>query len=88
MGALFQFVQDPEAGEPTLAGLAARYGLDDTALDRDYGVVLIDERAGLWVAMVDDAAASGLQEALSADEVAQGAGVFANPRIEPMDDRP
>ncbi|MBA2497566.1 MAG: hypothetical protein H0V33_10835, partial [Acidimicrobiia bacterium] len=54
----------------------------------DYGVVLIDERAGLWVAMVDDAAASGLQEALSAEDVARGAGVFANPRIDPMDDRP
>jgi hypothetical protein len=88
MGALFQFVHDPEAGEPSLAGLAARYDLDDTALDHDYGVVLIDERAGLWVAMVDDAAASGLQEALSAEDVARGAGVFANPRIDPMDDRP
>ncbi len=88
MGALFQFVQQPEAGEPTLAGLAARYGLDDSALDGDYGVVLIDERAGLWVAMVDDSIASDLQEALSADDVARGAGVFANPRIEPMDDRP
>jgi hypothetical protein len=86
VGVLFQFRHDPADGEPTLEALAARYGLPESAFDQGYGVVLIDEDAGLWVALVDDAAASELQSRLSEDEIAAGAGVFSNPRIEPSGD--
>lgn len=86
MGALFQFRQDPADGEPTLAAVAGRYGLPESAFDGAYGVVLIDEDEGLWVALVDDAVAGELQSRLSAGDVAAGAGVFSNPRIEPAGD--
>jgi hypothetical protein len=85
VSALFQFQHDG-AGEPTPAGLAERYGVDVTAFDREYGVVLVDEAAGLWVALVDDDVAERLQAALTDDDVARGAGVFSNPVIEPTDD--
>ena len=49
-------------------------------------MVLIDEVEGLWVALVDDAVAAELQSRLSGGEIAAGAGVFANPRIEPVGD--
>lgn len=85
VSALFQF-HHGEVDEPTLAGLADRYGVDVTAFDRDYGLVLIDEEAGLWVALVDDTGVPALDAALTDDDRALGAGVFANPRIEPADD--
>lgn len=86
MGALFQFRQDPADGEPTIAAVAARYGLPESAFDHGYGVVLIDEGEGLWVALVDDVVAPELQSRLSEGEIAVGAGVFSNPRIEPAGD--
>jgi len=86
VGVLFQFRQDPADGEPTIAAVAARYGLPESAVDHGYGVVLIDEGEGLWVALVDDAVAPELQSRLSEGEIAAGAGVFSNPRIEPTGD--
>lgn len=80
---LFQFHH--ESGEPTLAGVADRYGLRPEDVDPGYGVVLVDPDAGLWVTTVAASAAPALEAALSDEERHRGAGVFANPRIEPTD---
>ena len=85
MSVMFQFAHDPAEGTPTLADVARRFDLPEAAFDADYGVVLVDERAGLWVALVDDEAAATIQAALAAEDTARGEGVFANPRIEPTD---
>ena len=80
---LFQFHQ--AAGEPTLAGLVDRFGLRPEDVDPDYGVVLIDREAGLWVTTVAASAAPAIEAALTDDERRHGAGVFANPRVEPTE---
>lgn len=75
-----------EAGEPTLAGVVARFGLRPEDVDPGYGVVLVDPDAGLWVTTVAASAAPALEAALSDEDRHRGAGVFANPRIEPTGD--
>jgi hypothetical protein len=86
MHVMVQFAHDPATGNPRIEDVADRFGIPVDDFDADYGVVLVDEGAGLWVALLDEASAAAVQAALSEDDVARGEGVFANPVIEPYDE--
>ena len=61
---------------PTLADVSRLLGVAVAALDRTFGVVAIDPKAGLYTVLVDETVAGARAPGTS--------GPFANPRIEPM----
>jgi len=80
---MFQF---PWAGRPpTLAEAADRFDLRAGELDERYGVVLVDPTASLYVVLIDDSAAGRVLSNLTDDQIAAGAGMFANPQIDPTE---
>jgi hypothetical protein len=72
-------------GPPTLAQIAERFTLQVDDLDEQYGVVLVDPQASLYVVLIDDSAAEQARSELTSDQIAAGAGIFADPQIHPAD---
>jgi hypothetical protein len=73
----------PADAEPTIDHAAAALGVPTDAVDPEFGVVLIDPKAGSYAVMVDE------RHAGDATARADVEGPFANPRIEtfgPPDD--
>jgi hypothetical protein len=64
--------------EATIEDAARSLDVDPDAIDREFGVVLIDPADGRYAVMVDERA---VERALSRDGVE---GPFANPKIEPF----
>ena len=81
--AMFQFPWPGPA--PSTAQVADRFGLGPAELDAAYGVVLVDPAAALYVVRVDVGAAARVRAALSPDDRAAGAEVYADPEIGPAD---
>jgi hypothetical protein len=78
---MFQF---PWPGrQPTLVEVAERYGVREDQLDAQYGVVLVDPQASLYVALLDKTETDRVQSSLSQEELDVGAGVFVDLPIEP-----
>lgn len=72
--------------EPAAASLgdaAARLGVPVADIDPDYGLVPTDPAAGLYALMLRAGRADAAAARLAGGDPAEG--VFANPRIEPMD---
>ena len=76
---LFQF-QSSEP--PTLARLVERFGFQPSDVDADYGFIEVDERAGLYVTLVEASARARVEPHLSKDDPATG--FFSDPRVEPL----
>jgi hypothetical protein len=79
-------LQFRQAGdEPTLAEVAARFGLTMQEVDQQYGVIATDPDAGLYTVLIDSKAGGKAQSKLDARGAAPDEGVFSNPRIESME---
>jgi hypothetical protein len=79
---LFQFQQS--GSKPTLNTLYRRFGFRAGEVDREYGVVLVDSEADMYVALVDEEAQGRVEPRLPDDAAERGIGFFSNPRIEPF----
>jgi hypothetical protein len=75
---MFQF-REP-SGEPALDEVQRRFGLHDHEIDRQFGIVKVDEQEGLYTMLVDDAARERVAPNLDGTDPA--VGFFSNPRID------
>lgn len=81
MSALVQFHEPGRA--PQLSEVLATLGLHEGDVDREFGVVAVDARAGLFTIRVADRAVERARAALARRPPHPAEGVFADPRIEP-----
>ncbi len=77
---MFQF-RNPGA-PPTVAQVCERFGFLPAEIDPDYGLVLVDEREGLYVALVDERSRTRVEARLPRGDSATG--YFADPPVEPF----
>jgi len=67
------------AARPTLAELAAQYGLAADQLDEQFGVIEVDPQEHIYTVLVDEQAAARI-----AGAEPTSAETYSNPRIEPF----
>jgi hypothetical protein len=67
-----------DPAEATVEGVRRKLGLDEEALDSDFGVVAVDPDNHRYAVMVDDEVAARVAGTRGVE------GPFANPRIEPF----
>lgn len=79
---MFQFLHPDAEAPPTIESVAERFGLEPRELDHDYGIVKVEP--GRYVTLVDEDARARIEARIPAEDAADGAGLFANPRIEPF----
>jgi hypothetical protein len=72
-------MRSPE-GKPAIDEIVRKYKLAPGEIDRDFGVVEVDERDHTYTILVEGSAASKI----TSDSKWEIQGPFANPPIEPM----
>lgn len=81
--AMFQFRHT--GGEPSLDEVRRLFGLSADEVDPMFGVVATDPEDSLYTVLIADTAIPQVNAALAARPSDPAEGVFANPRIEPME---
>ncbi|WP_432200347.1 hypothetical protein ACRAQ7_12175 [Erythrobacter sp. W53] len=78
---MVQFHYDGKA--PTVADVAARFGIDEALIDAEFGVIITDYDEQLCTVLVPMSVAAKIDPQL-ADDGNGDEGSFSNPRIEPF----
>jgi hypothetical protein len=71
-------------GKPSLAEAAQALGLDESELDRDFGVIETDPERRLFALRVEESAAPRAAEAIRARASGDAEGLFSDPKIAPF----
>lgn len=71
---------------PDLLEAATLFGLSETEVDAEYGVIATDPEAGLYSMLINEAASHKVKAVFEARGAASDEGLFSNVRIEPTSD--
>jgi hypothetical protein len=68
-----------------VADVARLFNLKTDEIDPDFGVIATDPAEGLYTVLIDARASKRVEAVLATRPCDAAEGIFANPRIEPLD---